>query len=331
MTRTTTARSSSPSSDLRPQASGGPRRVPEAAALYARGRPRSGGRGRDRSRSSSSGSRRPGRLRPRQHRARNRSPAPATRRPSARRSKRSPAKRPSGTWTMFANSPLHPHERRRARGSSSATSRPASRSSATTSRRTRPEGLRLLQGPRHRDPARRRDRRPGPTSGTTSPSASSSTSATPARSSANRAGSAVTSRTRTTATCTTTTTAGPWKTTATSSRRPPASALKEHFVVHSVTFQTEDVHSRATAEYGWRVTPYAYLLLRPAARRSTRSRRCGSTSTSSTPPATSPAGRVARLPIDAARCRSRTRPFAISRSPRRSTSGRPTRASSSSK
>jgi hypothetical protein len=39
-------------------------------------------------------------------------------------------------------------------------------------------------------------------------------------------------------------------------------ALKEHFEVLSVTFQTEDVNSRATSEYGWRVTPYAYLLLK---------------------------------------------------------------------
>lgn len=39
-------------------------------------------------------------------------------------------------------------------------------------------------------------------------------------------------------------------------------ALKEHFEVLSVTFETENVHSRAAAEYGWRITPYAYLLLR---------------------------------------------------------------------
>ena len=38
-------------------------------------------------------------------------------------------------------------------------------------------------------------------------------------------------------------------------------ALDEHFVVHSVTFQPEDVHSRATERTGWRVTPYAYVLL----------------------------------------------------------------------
>jgi hypothetical protein len=40
-------------------------------------------------------------------------------------------------------------------------------------------------------------------------------------------------------------------------------ALKEHFEVLSVTFETDKVHSRAAAEYGWRVTPYAYLLLKP--------------------------------------------------------------------
>ena len=37
----------------------------------------------------------------------------------------------------------------------------------------------------------------------------------------------------------------------------------------SVTFQDEKVHSRATAEFGWRYTPYAYMLLeaaRPAGR-----------------------------------------------------------------
>jgi hypothetical protein len=39
-------------------------------------------------------------------------------------------------------------------------------------------------------------------------------------------------------------------------------ALKEHFDVLSVTFETEKVNSRATKEYGWRVTPYAYLLLK---------------------------------------------------------------------
>jgi hypothetical protein len=41
-------------------------------------------------------------------------------------------------------------------------------------------------------------------------------------------------------------------------------ALKEHFEVVSVTFQDEKVNSRATPnEFGWRYTPYAYVLLRP--------------------------------------------------------------------
>ncbi len=40
-------------------------------------------------------------------------------------------------------------------------------------------------------------------------------------------------------------------------------ALQEHFEVLSVTFQSEDVNSRAVPnEYGWRITPYAYLLLK---------------------------------------------------------------------
>ncbi len=39
-------------------------------------------------------------------------------------------------------------------------------------------------------------------------------------------------------------------------------ALKEHFEVHSITFQTENVNSRATNQYGWRTTPYAYVLLK---------------------------------------------------------------------
>lgn len=41
------------------------------------------------------------------------------------------------------------------------------------------------------------------------------------------------------------------------------SALKEHFEVLSVTFQDEKVSSRADREYGWRYTPYAYILLKP--------------------------------------------------------------------
>jgi len=39
-------------------------------------------------------------------------------------------------------------------------------------------------------------------------------------------------------------------------------ALQEHFEVLSVTFQDDKVNSRAAAEYGWRVTPYAYVLLK---------------------------------------------------------------------
>ena len=38
--------------------------------------------------------------------------------------------------------------------------------------------------------------------------------------------------------------------------------LEDNFDVVSVTFQADDVNSRASAEYGWRVTPYAYLLLK---------------------------------------------------------------------
>lgn len=40
-------------------------------------------------------------------------------------------------------------------------------------------------------------------------------------------------------------------------------ALAEHFEVLSVTFQADTVHSRALPDYGWRYTPYAYLLLKP--------------------------------------------------------------------
>ncbi len=39
-------------------------------------------------------------------------------------------------------------------------------------------------------------------------------------------------------------------------------ALKEHFEVIAVAFQSDKVHSRALPEYGWRYTPYAYLLLK---------------------------------------------------------------------
>jgi hypothetical protein len=38
-------------------------------------------------------------------------------------------------------------------------------------------------------------------------------------------------------------------------------ALDEHFDVLSVTFNHPDTHSHALEEYGWRVTPYAYVLL----------------------------------------------------------------------
>jgi len=40
-------------------------------------------------------------------------------------------------------------------------------------------------------------------------------------------------------------------------------ALKEHFDVLSVTFNDPRAHSIADKEYGWRRTPYAYLLLKP--------------------------------------------------------------------
>jgi len=39
-------------------------------------------------------------------------------------------------------------------------------------------------------------------------------------------------------------------------------ALEEHFEILSVTFNVPETHSRALEEYGWRVTPYAYLLLK---------------------------------------------------------------------
>jgi hypothetical protein len=39
-------------------------------------------------------------------------------------------------------------------------------------------------------------------------------------------------------------------------------AYKEHFDVLSVTFQKPEVNSRADQEYGWRYTPYAYLLVK---------------------------------------------------------------------
>lgn len=39
-------------------------------------------------------------------------------------------------------------------------------------------------------------------------------------------------------------------------------ALAEHFDVLSITFNGQDAHSKATERYGWRRTPYAYLLLK---------------------------------------------------------------------
>ena len=39
-------------------------------------------------------------------------------------------------------------------------------------------------------------------------------------------------------------------------------ALDEHFEVLSVTFEPESINSRSDAEAGWRVTPYAYVLLK---------------------------------------------------------------------
>jgi hypothetical protein len=39
-------------------------------------------------------------------------------------------------------------------------------------------------------------------------------------------------------------------------------AVKDHFDVLSVTFQTDKVNSKAIREPGWRVTPYAYILLK---------------------------------------------------------------------
>jgi hypothetical protein len=40
-------------------------------------------------------------------------------------------------------------------------------------------------------------------------------------------------------------------------------ALQEQFEVLSVTFNEPEAQSKADEEYGWRVTPYAYLLLKP--------------------------------------------------------------------
>lgn len=41
------------------------------------------------------------------------------------------------------------------------------------------------------------------------------------------------------------------------------SALKQDFDVLSVTFNDPETKSKATQEYGWRITPYAYILLKP--------------------------------------------------------------------
>ncbi|QDU56534.1 hypothetical protein [Aeoliella mucimassa] len=43
------------------------------------------------------------------------------------------------------------------------------------------------------------------------------------------------------------------------------SAVGDSFEVLSVTFQSEDVNSRSLPEYGWRYTPYAYVLLKAKA------------------------------------------------------------------
>lgn len=40
-------------------------------------------------------------------------------------------------------------------------------------------------------------------------------------------------------------------------------ALEEHFEVVSVTFHSDKVESRTDPEFGWRLTPYAYMLLKP--------------------------------------------------------------------
>ena len=40
-------------------------------------------------------------------------------------------------------------------------------------------------------------------------------------------------------------------------------ALEEHFEVQSITFHNDKIESRSDPEYGWRITRYAYLLLKP--------------------------------------------------------------------
>ena len=39
--------------------------------------------------------------------------------------------------------------------------------------------------------------------------------------------------------------------------------LEEHFDVQSITFHSDKIKSRGTGEEGWRVTPYAYVLMKP--------------------------------------------------------------------
>ena len=63
-------------------------------------------------------------------------------------------------------------------------------------------------------------------------------------------------------------------------------AIGEQFDVLSVTFQEPDVNSKADEEYGWRITPYAYLLLKARGPEVDKIAPCGSISTFSTPRAT---------------------------------------------
>ena len=106
-------------------------------------------------------------------------------------------------------------------------------------------------------------------------------------------------------------------------------ALQEHFEVLSVTFQDEKVNSKATGDYGWRVTPYAYLLLKarrpedrqdPAAPAGPRLHGHLGLRGLARRVADDPRGRRHRPAEPSA-------PSRNSRSPRRSTSGRPRTAS----
>ena len=105
-------------------------------------------------------------------------------------------------------------------------------------------------------------------------------------------------------------------------------ALQEHFEVMSVTFQDEKVNSRATAEYGWRVTPYAYILLKARGPKVDKVPPLRldldfmDTSGYVVLPVESPA-----IPVMRRRPRGRSGRLKSCRSPRRSTSGRPGRAS----